>query len=77
MVKKIKEDFRLQGLVPWKQRRDMFQNNDNVSGMGDQVDGFQDMEDASLTGSPTEVKFIMKDETNADAFRALKHKKWW
>jgi hypothetical protein len=77
MSNKSKGKFRLQGLVSWKQRRDNFQNSDNVSGMGDQVDCFEDMESPSLTGSPIEVKFIMKDETNADAFKALKHKKWW
>jgi hypothetical protein len=41
-----KNKFKLEGLVSWKQRRDEFQNSDNVSGMGDRVEGFQDMEDA-------------------------------
>jgi hypothetical protein len=66
----------MDGLVPWKKRRDKFQDSDNVSGMGDQVDCFDDMESPGLTGSPTEVKFIMKDETNAEAMKHLKLK-WW
>jgi hypothetical protein len=76
LIKMAKNSFELRGLVSWKRRRDMFQNSDNVSGMGDQIEGLQDIEDASLTGSPTQVKFIMKDETNAEAMKALKLK-WW
>lgn len=72
-----KDSIDLVGMVPWRKRRDSFQNSDNVSGMGDQVDCFEDMEEPGLTGSPTEIKFITKDETNASAFRALKLKKWW
>ena len=77
MANKKGDRFRLEGMVPWKRRRDMYQNSDNVQGMGDQVEGIQDMEATSLTGSPTQVKFIMKDETNAEAFRTLKLKPWW
>ena len=64
----------METLVPWKKRRDKFQDSDNVSGMGDQIDSFEEREDPSLTGSPTEVKFIQKDETNAEAMRHLKLK---
>jgi hypothetical protein len=63
-------------LVKWKKRRDKFQDSDNVSGMGDQVDEFDEQGSVGLTGSPTEVKFIQKDETNAEAMKHLKLK-WW
>ena len=63
-------------LAPWKMRRDRFQEGDNVSGMGDNVDCFEDREEPGLTGSPKEVKFIQKDETNATAMRHLKIQ-WW
>jgi len=64
-------------LVGWKRRRDLFQSSDNVSGMGDQVDCFEDMENPDLVGNPMDVKFIMKDETNAEVMRHLKIKPWW
>jgi hypothetical protein len=66
----------MNSLVPWKKRRDRFQEGDNVSGCGDQVDQFDDMESPGLTGSLTTVKFIMKDETNAEAMKAFKSQ-WW
>lgn len=66
----------LDGLVPWKKRMDSFQDNDHVSGMGDQVDTFDDMESPGLSGSPTEVKFIQKDETNAKAMNHMGFR-WW
>ena len=62
----------MDSLVRWKKRRDRFQDSDRVEGMGDNVGDFDDMERPSLTGSPTEVKFISKDETNATAMRRLK-----
>jgi hypothetical protein len=64
----------MHSLVRWKRRRDRFQDSDNVSGMGDQVDCFEDMESPSLTGSPMSVKFIQKDETNAEAMKKFKIK---
>lgn len=66
----------MNSLIKWKKRRDRFQCSDNVSGMGDQVEEFDDMESPCLTGSPKEVKFIMKDETNAETKRKLKLKSW-
>ena len=67
---------KLKGMVNWKHRRDNFQNSDNVKVNGDQIDCFEDVESPGLTGSPTEVKFIQKDETNADACRIMKIR-WW
>ena len=64
-------------LVYWKKRRDKFQDSDNVTSMGDQVEGFADIESPSLTGSPMDVKFIMKDETNASAMKHLNIKPWF
>ena len=64
----------MQSLVKWKKRRDCFQNSDNISGCGDQVDDFSEQGNIGLTGSPKEVKFIMKDETNAEAMKKLKIK---
>lgn len=61
----------METLVPWKKRRDVHQDSDNVLGCGDQVEGFAEMEAPSLTGSPRSVKFIMKDETNAQAMKHL------
>lgn len=67
----------MESLVSWKKRRDKFQDSDNFSGMGDQVNCFEDMESPSLTGSPKEVKFIQKDETNATAMKMMRMKSWW
>jgi hypothetical protein len=67
----------MESLVKWKRRVDIMQDSDNVLGAGDQINDFQDRESPSLTGSPTEVKFIMKDDTNAEAMKHLKMKKWY
>ena len=64
----------MESLVKWKRRRDLFQESDNVQSCGDQVDCFEDMESPSLTGSPMNVKFIQKDETNAEAMKKFKIK---
>lgn len=66
----------MHSLVPWKKRRDKLQDNDNVSGCGDQVQDFDEQGYTSLTGSPKSVKFIMKDETNAESM-TLMGIKWW
>lgn len=67
---------KLDSLISWKTRPDKFQDNDNVSGMGDQVDDFSEQGFVKLTGSPKGVSLIMKDETNAKAMKALKFKRW-
>ena len=67
---------RLPSLVPWKHRWDRLQDNDNVSGSSDQVGDFDEQGYTSLTGSPKEVGFIRKDETNAEAMHHLGFK-WW
>lgn len=64
----------MESLVKWKRRRDKFQDGDNVKGMGDQIDDFTDRESLGLTGSPKCCKFIIKDETQAEAMKALKIK---
>lgn len=71
-------NFECKGLVPWKKRRDLFQENDNVSGMGDQVSEFSERESPSLTGSPKFVTFMRKDETHANSLRTLNNGRgWW
>jgi len=71
------DGFDLIGLTPWKKRRDKFQNNDNVNNNLDQVDCFAEMESPGLTGSPTSVKFIKKDETNAQSMKDMHMRMWW
>lgn len=66
----------MDSLVPWKKRRDCFQDSDNVKGMGDQVEDDDEHGFPGLTGSPKEVKFIKRDETNAEAMKAFKSQ-WW
>lgn len=66
----------MKDLVPWKKRADKFRDNDNVSGMGDQVGDFDEQGYARLTGSPKQVGFIRRDETNASAMRAMGGG-WW
>jgi len=61
----------MNSLVPWKKRRDVFNNSDIVSGMGDSVESFDDVERPCLTGSSKQVKFIAKDDTNAEVVRIL------
>ena len=59
-------------LTSWKKRKDKHQESDNVKGMGDQVEGFSNMESPGLCGSPSKVSFIGKDETNAEAMKDLR-----
>ena len=66
----------MDSLVSWKRRRDFFQESDNVSGCGDQIEDFSEQGDVSLCGNPMGVKFIRKDETNAENLRKLKFKGW-
>ena len=60
-----------------KERRDIFQDSDQVDGMGDQISEFSDQAYPSLTGSPKGVQFIRKDETNLDAMKKLGFKETW
>jgi len=74
----------METLVKWKKRRDLFQESDNVSGCGYQVPEFSERESlgGGPIGSPKNVQFIMKDETQAETLRRLKGAgskklKWW
>jgi hypothetical protein len=44
--------------------------------MGDQNDSFMDCSLPGLTGSPKDVKFIRKDETNFNVARKMGSKLW-
>jgi len=60
----------------WKFQADSFNDNDNVSGVGDQNESFMDCSLPGLTGSPIDVKFIRKDETNFEVARRMGVKIW-
>ena len=52
-------------------RRDKYQNSDQVSGMGDQIESFSEQNNVEMTGAPKSVKFIAKDETNFKAMKTM------
>ncbi len=58
----------------WKSIPDKFQDSDIVEGMGDQINEFSEQSSPRLTGSPKNVEFIRKDETNFENARRLN--KW-
>lgn len=67
----------MESLVWWKKRVDKLQEGDNVCNDLDQVSDFDEQGYVDLTGSPTKVSFVMKDETNAETMKRLKFKGWW
>jgi len=64
-------------LVSWKKRRDKYSDSDSVEGVGDSIDDFSEQGNVEFVQSSKQINFIKKDETNAEAMRKLKIKKWW
>ena len=64
----------METLVGWKKRRDRYAESE---GHGDSIDDFSEQGNVSFITPVTEVKLIKKDETNAEAMKALKIKRWW
>jgi len=60
-----------------KERRDYFQDNDRTDGMGDQISEFQEDALPQLTGSPKQIRFIKKDETNFEVMKKMGFKEKW
>lgn len=59
--------FNMAELVPWKKKEERYFDNDEELG---------EAKAPKFIKPPKEVKFIMKDETNAEAMKAMKIK-WW
>lgn len=64
-------------LVSWKTRPDIHTEEDNINHIGDNITEWDEHGSPSLVGPPNKVTFIMKDETNAQAMRAMKMKRWF
>lgn len=57
----------MDSLVPWKKKRDLYR---------DETDGDFGTRSPKLTDTIQEPELIKRDETNAEAMKALKIK-WW
>ena len=56
-------------LVKWKQKVSLFRDEADEDGLGPR--------DPRLTDTMQTPQFIMRDETNASAMKAMKMKQWW
>ena len=56
-------------LVKWKQKVSLFRDEADEDGMGPRA--------PKLTDTMQTPQFIMRDETNAEAMKAMKIKQWW